>query len=632
MTPAGFEGIDPGVTTSIYLPIQSGRQLDWEANARFIDPNYYWAGIMGRLRDGVTRQQAEAALAGPFGQWVASTATSDLERANLPMLRVDEGAAGLDTLRRNNERPLYLLLAMVGLILAIACANTANLLMARATARQREIAVRLSIGAGRFRLIRQLLTESLVLSLLSGALGIAVAIAGTRLLTVLLANSGDGLSIAAGLNWRVLGITVTVSILCGIVFGLAPALQSTRPALVPALKEMGRFPRNRFPQALVVGQIALLMLLLLGAGLFVRTLSNLQSLPLGFGSDNLLLFELNAPQAGHPEADVAAFYARLQERVAAIPGVRAVTLSHSSLLRAGRSHPVLFEGKATEGTRFMQTGPRFFSTMQIPMLQGREIDERDRAGSPPVVVVSEQFVNAFLADRNPLGQRLHLGGRAGSLSLDAEIIGVAANTRYGPLRRANPPVVYVPYWQMPADMLQQMTYALRTDGDPLRHVATIRQRVHDADQRIPLTRITTQEAELGQVMNQEIVFARLCTAFAILALVIAGVGLYGTMAYGVARRTREIGIRMALGARQTAVMWMVMREVLILTMLGLAISIPLARGASKFVTAFLFGITPNDSRAIAIALVTLLTAALVAAYGPARRAVRIDPTTALRQD
>jgi predicted permease len=585
---------------------------------------------MGRLRDGVTRGQAESALAGPFAQWVAATAKSDEERANLPMLRLDDGAGGLNTLRRKYSKPLYLLLAMVGLILAIACANTANLLLARATTRQREIAVRLSIGAGRFRLIRQLLTESMVLSVISGALGVLIAIAGTRVLTLLLANSGDGLILDAGLNWRVLAVTIALSVLCGIFFGLAPAIQSTRPALVPALKEMSRLPRYRLPQVLVVGQIALLMMLLVGAGLFVRTLSNLQSIPLGFNRDNLLLFELNAPQAGYPEASAVAFYDNLLQRVSAIPGVRAATLSHSSLLRAGRGHPVSIDGVVAEGTRFMQTGPRFFSTMQIPIVQGREIDERDRAGTLPVVVISDQFAKTFLPNQNPLGRQIHVAGSAGPL--DLQIVGVAATARYGPVKYANPPVVYVPYGQLPMKQVQQMTYALRTDGDPLRHVATVRQIVHDADSRVPITRITTQAAEVDQTINQEIVLARLCTAFAILALVIASVGLYGTMSYTVARRTREIGIRMALGARRGGVIWMVLREVLVLTALGLVISIPLARAVSRFVTSFLFEMQPNDPRAITAAFATLLTAALVAAYGPARRAVRIQPTTALREE
>jgi macrolide transport system ATP-binding/permease protein len=630
VTPQGFDGIDPGVTTSVYLPMETSRLLDRGAAARFLDANYYWAGIMGRLREGVTREQAEAALSTPFQQWVTATAATDAERANLPILRLDDGAGGLDTMRRKYSKPLWLLTAMVGLILAIACANTANLLLARATARQREIAVRLSIGAGRFRLIRQLLTESLVLSVISGALGILIAVAGIRLLTTLLAASGDGLRLDADLNWRVLAITIALSVLCGVLFGLAPAIQSTRPALVPALKETTRLPRYRLRQVLVVGQIALLMLLLTGAGLFVRTLSNLQSIPLGFNRDNLLLFELNAPQAGYPEASAATFYADLQRRLSEIPGVRAVTLSHASLIRAGRSHPVLVDGVSAEGTRFLQTGPRFFSTMQIPILRGREIDERDRAGSMPVVVISDQFASTFFPNQNPLGRQVHVGGSAGPL--DLEIVGVAATTRYGPLKFTNPPVVYVPYSQLPVRQVRQMTYALRTDGDPLGHASTIRQIVHDADSRIPITSMTTQTAEIDQNINQEIVLARLCTAFAMLALIIACVGLYGTMSYGVARRTREIGIRVALGARRGGVVWMVMREALILTAVGLALSIPLMRGTSRFVESFLFDMKPNDPRAIAIALVTLITAALAASYGPARRAATVNPTTALRQD
>jgi predicted permease len=630
VTPPGFEGIDPGVSTSVYLPMQTLHLFDREANPKFVDQNYYWAGIMGRRRDGITRAQAEAVLAAPFAQWVASTAKSDEERANLPALRLDDGGGGLDTLRRKYSKPLYLLLAMVGVILAIACANTANLLLARATTRQREIAVRLSIGAGRFRLIRQLLTESLVLSGISGGLGVLIAIAGTRVLTLLLANSGDGLTLDTGLNWRVLAVTIALSLLCGILFGLAPAIQSTRPALVPALKEMSRLPRYRLPQVLVVGQIALLMVLLVGAGLFVRTLSNLQSISLGFNRDNLLLFELNAPQAGYPEAGAAAFYDGLRKRVSEIPGVRAVTLSHSSLIRAGRGHPVSIDGVPADGTRLLQTGPLFFSTMQIPIVQGREIDERDRAGTLPVVVVSQQFADAFLPGQNPLGRQLHVGGSLGSL--DLEIVGVSETARYGPLKYTNPPVIYIPYSQLPAKQVSQMTYALRTDGDPLRHAETIRRMVREADSRIPITRITTQTAEIDATINQEIVLARLCTAFAILALLIASVGLYGTMAYAVARRTREIGIRMALGARRAGVIWMVLREALILMLLGLVISIPLARAASQLITSFLFEMQPNDLRAIALAIVTLVSAALVAGYGPARKASTIDPTTALRQD
>ena len=643
VTPPEFFGVDPAAAPSIYLPLWSDVQFNPNEAKNRQNPNFYWLEIMGRLQPGVSMAQAQSALAPPFAAWVATTAANDAQRANLPALHIIEGSGGLDTLRRRYSRPLYVLLAMVGLILAIACANTANLLLARAAVRRREIAVRLSIGAGRFRLVRQLLTESLVLASISGALGILIAIAGMRLLTSLLADSDAAVSVHADLNWRVLSITALLSMLCGLLFGLAPAIQSTRPALLPALKDSGDgqlpgrhrrwLPRFSLQKALIVGQISLLMLLLIAAGLFVQTVSNLHSVFLGFNHENLLLFELNAPQAGRPTETVAAFYDDLRRRFAGIPGVRGVTLSHSSLLRAGRLHPVRVDGVIAEGTRLMQSGPGFFSTMQIPMLQGREIDERDRAGSTPVVVISEQFARTFMPNQNPIGRHITVGGSVGPIRpLDLEVIGVAATAKYGPIKSTIPPVVYVAYPQLPPSQVRQMTFALRTDGDPLHHVNTVRQIVHSADSRVPVTNVITQAADINRMINQEIVMARLGTAFAILALVIACVGLYGTVSYGVARRTREIGIRVALGARRGGVVWMVMREVIALTVIGLAISIPLARGTSQFVASFLFEMQPNDPRAIGLALVTLIMAALLAGCAPARRASRIDPATALRDE
>jgi predicted permease len=642
VTPPEFFGVDPAASPGVYIPLRSDFLLFPDAGKRHHNPNFYWLEMIGRLQPGVSIAQAQSALAAPFDAWVAATAANDAQRAHLPALHVGEGAGGLNTLRRRYSRPLYVLLAMVGLILAIACANTANLLLARATVRRREIAVRLSIGAGRFRLIRQLLTESLVLASISGAIGVAIAIVGTRLLTVLLGNGDIAFtSLQVDLNWRVLSITVVLSMLCGVLFGLAPAIQSTRPALVPALKDSGDgqqlrrggrwMPRLSLQKALVVSQISLLMLLLIAAGLFVQTVTNLHAVFLGFNQDKLLLFEVNAPQAGRAPDTVTPFYDDLRRRFAEIPGVHAVTMSHSSLLRAGRSHPVRVDGAVTPDTRFMQTGPRFFSTMQIPLLQGREIDERDGTGSAPVAVISDEFARRFMPDRNPIGRHISVYGGP-TPQREYEVIGVAATAKYGALKNTIPPVVYIPYPQLPAGYLQQMTYALRTDGDPLRHVNTVRQIVHSADSRVPVTNVVTQQADINKMINQEIVMARLGTTFAILALVIACVGLYGTMSYGVARRTREIGIRVALGARRRGVVWMVMREVMMLTAIGLLISIPLARGSSRFVESFLFGTQPNDPRAIALALVTLIGAALLAGYAPARRASRIDPATALRDE
>ncbi len=639
VTPGGFEGVEPGAAKSLYVPLQAIRAVDSDSPS-FTDPNYYWVEIIGRLRPGITRAQANAILSAVFAQWVEPTASNDAERANLPVLNVGDGGGGLDTLRRRYEKPLFLLQAIVGLILTIACANTANLLLARSAARQREIAVRLSIGAGRFRLIRQLLTESLVLAIASGGAGILLAFAGTRMLSALLANGDEGLVLQAGVNWTVLIVTLALSVLCGLVFGVVPALQATRPELVTALKDGGaqsrghvsrhRIPRLRLQQGLVVTQIALLAILLVGAGLFSRTLANLQAVPLGFNPDNLLLFDINAAQAGQPGSEVAAYYTQLRERFAEIPGVRAATLSHSSMLKAGRGHPISLDGKRLEGTyRLMQTGPEFFSTLQIPLLSGREIEARDRASAIAPGVISDLFARTYFPNQNPVGRRLSISG---GMAMDVEIVGVSAPAHYGPVKFASPPVLYVSYSQAPPDTLQNMTFALRTDGDPMNYVAAVRQIVHTADSTIPVTNFKTQAAELASTINQEIILARICGLFAIVALVIASAGLYGSLAYGVARRTKEIGIRIAIGARRGTVIWMVMREVCVLAALGLLISVPMARALSTFVQSFLFEMQPNDPRAIAIAVVTLVAAALVAGYGPARRASTIAPTTALRQD
>lgn len=638
VTPPEFFGVDPASNPNIYLPIHTNlildRSISWAATPEsYLDKNYYWVEMMGRLRPGVTLAEAQARLGPAFQEWVEATASNDRERESLPALMVKEGAGGLETLRRRYSEPLYVLLAMVGLILAIACANIANLLLSRAAARRREMAVRLSIGAGRLRLIRQLLTESVCLAFVGGGLGVALAFCGVRFLTLLLANGDENFTLRAELNWHVLAATFGLSMLCGIVFGLAPAMQLARADVIPALKGLSSRACRRvsLSQALVVSQIVISLLILVAAGLFVRTLSNLQAIDMGFNRENLLLFQLNARQAGHRDPEILSFYEDLRKRFAAIPGVRNATLSHASLLDAGRSLDVRVSGKrADPETRILHTGPRFFSTMQIPMLLGREIDERDTPASPGVVVANERFVKIHFGNENPLGRRVARGG--GPHPREMEIVGVASNAHYGPLKEDTRPVLYIPYSQEGQPRVQQMVYALRTTGDPLTYVNTVREVVHQADSRIPVMEVRTQAAEIDRAMNQEIVFARLCTGFAFLALVIASVGLYGTTAYGVARRSVEIGIRMALGAQRGTVTRMILRQVLALMALGLVIGLPAALSASKLVQSFLFGMKADDPRALIEAVGVLLAAVIIAGYLPARKASRIDPVKAMRYE
>jgi predicted permease len=648
VAPPGFFGVDPAAASDFYVPLRTNLPLGLRGGANdardYLDQNYYWLEIMARLRPGVSLPQAQAALGPLFRQWVDSTAANERERARLPALLIREGATGLDTLRRQYSKPLYVLLALVALILAIACANIANLLLTRATARRREMAVRLSIGAGRLRLIRQLLTESVLLASIGGAVGVFVAMWGIRFLTFLLANGSEDFTLRPGLNWPVLGAASALALLTGILFGLAPALQSTRVDVIPALKDARAgqpgsrfgFGRISLSRALVVTQIGLSLLMLVAAGLFVRTLSNLQSIQLGFNREDLLLFKMNARQAGHKDPEIITFYSELQKRFAAIPGVRSASATHHPMIGqgtwSGDAAPVGKQPKPGFSTHILMTAPDFFSTMQIPVLLGRAFDDRDRPGSLAVAVVSEAYVKSHFPDQNPLGQHISISRRPPLKDRDVEIVGVAANARYGALKGAFRDIVYLPFNQGSYYPVDEMTFALRSSGDPLRYVSTVREIVRQTDPRVPVTDVKTQAAQIDQTINQEIIFARLCTAFAVLALLIACVGLYGTMAYTVARRTGEIGIRMALGAQRGAVVWMVLREVFVLAAAGLAIGVPSALGASRFVESFLFEVKPNSPATLVFAVAILLSAVLLAGYAPARKASRIDPMTAVRHE
>ncbi len=634
VTPPEFFGVDPAAAPDLYLPLHTNLLVDRARAARmYPDGNFYWLEMMGRLKPGVSMAQAQAALAPRFHQWVATTASSDGERAKLPALILNPGAAGLGGLRRQYSKPLYVLLAMVGLILAVACANIANLLLARAAARSREMAVRLSLGAGRFRIVRQLLTESVLLASFGGAFGVLFAIWGVRALTLLLSKGQENFTLHAELNWHVLAVTAALSAICGVSFGLAPAIQSTRPDVMPTLNSgRGGGSRRRAQHVLVVAQIAISFVLLVAAGLFVRTLNKLHSVQLGYARENILLFSLNAHQAGHREPEISTFYANLRKRFESIPGVSSATVSQSSIIDAPRTgQPIagaMEIGPVTiEGARVMATGPSFLTTMQIPVLAGREIDDRDQPDSKPVAVISERLARTYFKNENPVGRRITLADD----KRDLEVVGVSANLRYGGLKNEEESAmtVFVPVSQFPSD---RVTYALRTAGDPLRFVQSVHEIVREADSRIPVTNVATQAAQIDRTISREITFAKLCTGFAALALLMACVGLYGTMSYNVERQIGEIGIRMALGAQRGSVVWMILRRVLVLTAVGLAISLPAALIASRLVKSFLFATQPNDPRTLAVAAVVLLSTAILAGYAPARRASRIDPLAALRQE
>ncbi len=635
VTPPEFYGIDPAQVPDYYIPLRTNLLLDTRKGSRgfgiaerYAEPNTYWIEMMARLRPGVTRTQAQAELAPPFLQWVSSTAANDGERADLPQLFLKEGAGGLDALRRQYSKPLYVLISLVGLILAIACANIANLLLARASARRREIALRLSVGASRFRIVRQLLTESVLLAFMGGALGLLFAVWGIRFLTLLLANGRANYTLRADLNWHVLLWATGLSLLTGLVFGLIPALQSTKVDVMPALKENRTSqPRVRLgflhvnlSQILVVSQIAISLLILVAAGLFLKTLSNIESIELGFNRNNLLLFQMNPSQAGHRVPEISIFYQNLRTEFAAIPGVQSATLANNALASGGTMGIPIFptgtEKVPNSSHRVLTVGPDYFNTMQIRLLLGRGIEQRDHAASNPVAVIDELYAKAFFGSNNPIGRHLTVSDGIQGLR-EVEIVGLSRSVRYGNVKRDMPPTVFIPFDQGFPDPTQ-MTCILHTTGDPMLYANTVREIVRRADPRVPIFALKTQTQAIDETINSEITFAKLCTAFAILALTIACVGLYAAMAYNVIRRTHEIGIRMALGAKQGGVVWMVLREVLILSTVALAISVPVALGAGKLIQSFLWGMKPTDPWALAASVSILAACAILAGYAPAR--------------
>jgi macrolide transport system ATP-binding/permease protein len=647
VTPQGFFGVDPRYNPSVFLPFRTNLLIT-AANPFGLRPNdylaqnFYWVQIMARLRPGVSAQQAQVALVEPFHQWVSSTATTEHEHANLPQLVVKPAATGLDSLRRDYSQPLYLLLAMVVLILLLACANVANLLLARTAARRREMALRLSIGAGRLRIIRQLLTESLLLASLSGVLGLLFAFFGVRFLTLLLANGRNDFLVRAELNWHVLAAALALSLLTGIAFGLAPALQATKVDVLPSLKESrGTRGRSRrglgrlsLSNVLVAGQIAVCILLLVAAGLFARTLSNLQSIHLGFNRENVLLFRLNALKVGHKDTELFDFYEGLRRQFSEMPGVRAATVSEGSIVDGETGLPLTI-GAVPVGPerRIWSVGPHFFRTMQIPILAGRDFDEHDRPATTAVTVINETFAKAYFPGRNPLGEHVQLlqAGDTRSVARDMEIVGVSRDARYGSLTKDIPPVAYILFDQAyPRE--DRAEYALRTAGDPLSYAGAVREIVRRADSRVPVSDIKTQVMDIDQTISRQIAFAKLCSGFAILALTIACVGLFGTVSYNVARRTSEIGIRVALGAQRGKVIRMVLREVSFLAAAGVVVGLAAALATSKFVESFLYGIKRNDPLSLSAAVLILLGAAFLGAYAPAHRASRIDPMVALRHE
>ncbi len=648
VTPPEFFGtLDVGEAPDLTLALAMEPRLRQGGVPNLNETWNWWLRVMGRLKPGVGYDQVREELATVLHQtalegWQQYPADKKKNpeqqgERDVPLLRVESGSQGLNDVRKGYQWPLQILQFVVGLVLLIACANVANLLLSRATTRQKEMAVRLALGASRWRVLRQLLTESILLAFIGGLAGLVFAYWAKDFL-VQWNPWGSGVPVLdLKLDLRVLGFTTGVALFTGLLFGCAPAWQATRVEINPALKDGTRNSRggsrSLLSKALIVVQVAMSLVLLVGAGLFIRTLRNLQTLEVGFNTENLLLFRVDPRLNNYKEEQITRLYEDMVARLEAVPGVRSATMSRHPLLSGSSAiNGIHVQGQESRSEREMRVWTNriranFFETMEMPLLAGRSLSPQDDRRAPKVAIINQTMARQFFGDENPLGRRFGFG--AVDNSGDIEIVGIVTDTYYTHLRYGIPPTVYLPYSQQ---ALSQMNFEIRTTSDPLTFMSAIREAVRQVDKNLPLFEMKTQSRQIEQGLAQERAFARLTTFFALLALLLSSIGLYGVLANSVTQRTHEIGIRMALGARSRDVLLLVVRQGMLLVALGAVIGLVTAFNLTRLIESMLFEVAPNQPAMFAGVALLLAAVGLAACYLPARRAAKTDPMTVLRNE
>ena len=684
-----FTNLTPGNTQDFFMPFSVADRIRgewWGHQTRLTDASIWWVIMLGRLKPGVSIGQAQAAATTIFRNEMLHGTKPVFKEADAPEIHLEPAQAGLNGETSEIAPALYVTMTIVAFILLIACANVAGLTLARSASRQKEMALRLALGAGRSRIIRQLLTESVLLSVTGGALGVLFAIWGIDAITALFSSGYyETFPFVIAPDWRVLAFTIAITFATGILFGLAPALRNSRIDLTPSLKENasslpGKAAHSarwfRLGDALVVAQVALSIVVLVAAGLLVRTLRNLHNINPGFDTRNVLLFGIDPTIAGYTDQQTQRLYADLQQRFAGLPGVISASYSEDPLLSGGQSGTgVHFDGtppKQSVDTDYLSVGLNFFSTMRIPILAGRTFTSADFAtaistnaaqqalsaaaakknsASPPSpalvasyasaqqaysrsapvpVLINESFARKFLAKQNPVG--LHMGDAQNSDD-DVQhpgpgytIIGIVGDTKYAQLRTDVAPMMFRPL------VSNEAHFELRTAASPTALVKNVREIVSNVGANLPLSNVRTQTEQVEQTLFLERLTSQISSAFAVLALVLACIGLYGLLSYEVARRTRELGIRMALGAQQRDLLRLVVGQGILLAFIGTAIGVGAAFGVTRYLASMLYGVHANDPLTIVGVAILLLLVALLACYIPARRAMRVDPMVALRYE
>ncbi len=636
VTPPDFFGESVGRAPDVWVPLMMQPAFD-RGESYLGLPNMGWLRVMARLAPGGSAQQAQAELAVWLSQVQSDQTELGRNARRLRNVEVLAGSKGLSETRVKFSRQLWILTAVVGLLLLIACANVANLLLVRASVRAKEVAVRLAIGAGRWRLIRQFLTESLLLAFAGAVLGLILASWGSKLLLVMASEGSAPIPINVSLNLRILGFTMLVALITAVLFGLVPALSATRHDLNTTLKENTvANPRLPLSRVLIVFQVALSLLLITGAGLFVQTLRNLRVRNMGFEADKVLQVRIDARSAGYKDEQFADLYARVLNSIASVPGVVSASTSDSGF-RTGSARTCCiavegysFSANEDRQVRVNTVAPGYFKTMGLPIRLGRDFQPQDlnpqqKPGSfPKLAIINETMARHYFGNANPIGKRFGWGDPP-DVKYDVEIVGVADNAIYGNLREETSSLIYFP-------SNKGQLLVVRAAGAPESVIASIRNEIRGVDKNLRISGIKTVPQLIDQSLVLERLLAKLSSFFSVLALLLASIGLYGVMAYAVVRRTKEIGIRMALGAQPDSLRWMVLRETLWLVIVGVLIGVPAALAATRFISSLLYGLTPTDPVTVSIAILVMVVSGILAGFLPARTASRVDPLVALKYE
>lgn len=641
---AGFSGVQVGQLPDIFIPITMKARMtpNWDGLDNHRD---FFLAVMGRLKPGLDRTQAEAAVSPVYRQvleeelpMMGKMSAESRERFLGRKLLLDSGSKGRAILQRDVKEPLLVLMGMVGLVLLIACANVANLLMARGAARQREIAIRMAVGASRWRLIRQFLVESLTLSIIGGGFGLLVASWTSTALVGSIPESIGAVGLSSNLDLRLLGFTVALSIATGLLFGLMPAMKATRLNLESTLREQGSsvsggLAQVRFRKGLVVSQVILTTVLLVGAGLFARSLNNLKHLDLGMRPDNIIAFSIAPDLNGYSPERTIAFTDQLHQGLSAQAGIESVTEAMLPIFAdTNSSSNITAEGYQAQEEEDLDVnqnwiGQGYFSTMGIPLLKGREFGAADTSNSPKVAIINETMARRFFDSREAIGSRFTFGA-GNNVHPDIEIVGVVKDSKNATVRDKSKSFVYLPYSQLKT--LGNISFYVRSKQDTASLAAGLRREVQRLDSNLPVFDLKTLDRQIDESLFADRFLTFLSMCFALLAALLASLGLYGVMAYTVTRRTREIGIRMALGATRGIVSWLILREVVVLAVIGLVVGLPAAYGLGRLTETLLFGVTASDPVVFVGSGVLLTAATLLGGYLPALKAARIDPLVALR--